>query len=43
MKLHGITFTTRNHVPRDYIGMQFDHCGNYCATRVQLQYGNTMN
>jgi hypothetical protein len=35
--------TMRNRVRRNYNGMQLYHHINYYATRVQLQYGNTMN
>jgi hypothetical protein len=33
----------RNRVHKNYTGMQLDRHKNYCATRVQLQYGNAMN
>ncbi len=35
--------TMRNHVYEDYTSIQLDFHGNYCAIKVQLHYGNTIN
>jgi hypothetical protein len=35
--------TKRNRVHEDKTNMQLDHHENYCAIKVQLQYGNIMN
>jgi len=32
-----------NCVREDYVDMQLNYNGNYCATWVELQYGNAMN